>query len=84
MSEDRTVVNLFRAPEYRRLRAQLPVDLVGKLEQFVEFVKTQGEWEKEHATTDNVLEYIIEEMLNSTSREMVAFRKEEKNTDGSS
>ncbi|HSG72375.1 MAG TPA: hypothetical protein VLA12_18300 [Planctomycetaceae bacterium] len=71
-------VEIFRPPAYARVRATLPSDLVNKLDEFVAFVKTQGEWEAENACQDNVLEYIVEQMLQSSSREMVAFRKAKK------
>lgn len=68
-------IKLFRQPTYAKLRLEIPGERVETLHSFVEFVRTQGAWEADNASADNVLEFIVEAHLTGNSPDAKAFRK---------
>ena len=69
------MIELFRPPDYEKVKVELPGELLDELDQFVEYVKTLGEWEADNAVRDNVLEYIVQAHLSSNRSESVNFRR---------
>lgn len=66
-------IQLYRPPEYEKLKLELQGELLDELDVLVEYVRTLDG--QEHANRDNVLEYIVEAHLSSSRSECVEFRK---------
>jgi len=54
---------------------EIPGVTFESLQSFVEFVRTLGAWEKEHATLDNVLEFILDSHLSGNNLDARNFKK---------
>ena len=57
--------------ELKPLKVDIPIKLVEKVDEAVEFLKARG---REHATRSHVVEYVINEHLGSRRQVMQAFR----------
>ena len=60
-----------REREFKKIKVRLLEEVREEFGEFVEFART----EQPHATTDNVLQYVVAEFFSSSRQDVVAFRK---------
>lgn len=60
-----------REREFKKIKVRLLEEVREEFGEFVEFART----EQPHATTDNVLQYVVAEFFSSSRQDVLAFRK---------